>query len=216
MTSPSSSTRSSSTARRASRDGVSTRRTSRISWRIVEMRSRTCCERPGADVVLELVDVVVEAVDHGEEPLGDLVDQQVEAHARGVSSRCAVGHEIGQVARPSGRAASCAPSRGGRASRRRRSRGGSRRRRRRSSGARARRTRSRRAPRAGAGLVVVAGGRAQPSVDRRGSWSRERGVDRGVVGIDEVDPPLGAGHGVTIWVHGARSRGPRTRRAVEP
>ena len=30
--------------------------------------------RPVAHVVLELVDVVVEAVDHVEEPLGDLVD----------------------------------------------------------------------------------------------------------------------------------------------
>ena len=36
---------------------------------------------PLADVVLELVDLVVEAVDHREEPLGDLVDQEVEAHA---------------------------------------------------------------------------------------------------------------------------------------
>ena len=31
---------------------------------------------PLADVVLELVDLVVEAVDHGEEALGDLVDSR--------------------------------------------------------------------------------------------------------------------------------------------
>ena len=38
--------------------------------------------RPLADVVLELVDLVVEPVDDAEEALGDLVDQQIEAHAR--------------------------------------------------------------------------------------------------------------------------------------
>jgi hypothetical protein len=60
--------------------------------------------RPGADGVLQRVDVVVEAVDHNEEALGDLVDQLVQTHAAGTSSRFAVatGSEMSQAASSDG------------------------------------------------------------------------------------------------------------------
>ena len=56
---------------------------------------------------------------------------------------------------------------------------------------------------AGPRLVVVARpARAAGSTTVACSSVRDRGLDRRVVGIGEVDPPLGAGHGVTIWVSG--------------
>ena len=43
-------------------------------------RARVFARRPVLDVVLELVDLVVEAVDQVEVPLGDLVDEVVRVH----------------------------------------------------------------------------------------------------------------------------------------
>ena len=160
--------------------------------------------RPPTDVVLELVDLVVEPVDHGEEALGDLVDQEIEAHAR----RCVVPvrgrDEVAQVARVlAGRGlAHChdsvkrrddidlVPGHVAVAIDRRQHEDPE------------HVVAVRFEP--GPGLVVVPGRRPQTLGDGRVQRGGDRRVDRGGVGIREVDPPIGVGHGVTIWVSGRR------------
>ena len=51
----------------------------------------------------------------------------------------------------------------------------------------------------GPGLVVVARRCAQAVQRGRVHGSGERGVERGIIGVAEVDPPFGPGHGATIW-----------------
>ena len=159
---------------------------------------------PFADVVLELVDLVVEAVDHGEELLGDLVEEEIQVQTgrivvskRGLADRADVargstrrglahgheaierGHDVELVNRRLGVLVDSREHQHAEHV-----------------------VPVRLEPRPG--LVVVAGRCAQALERGRVHGGGERGVERGVVGVAEVDPPFGLGHGATIW--GSRRR----------
>ena len=157
---------------------------------------------PRADVVLEVVDLVVEAVDNGQEPFGDLVDQEIEAHSRRRIVTMRRGHQRVQVAL--GLTGRCLANRNDSV-----------------------KSRDhvdlvaghtavvadlgkheeaedvvpvRLQPRAR--LVVVAGRGVQPVGDRHVQIGGHRGLDRRIIWIGEVDPPMSIRHAVTIWVTG--------------